>query len=879
MEETLTHVLYPRQSQGSNRNSGSNSLSGIISTLVPTFVIASLAFTGFLILRTRYSRVYRPRTDERLVDEDGRTPRSDTGFFGLLRNYSTLPDSHVLRHNSLDGYLWLRFFKVLIFITLVGCVITWPVLFPVNATGGGGQQQLDILSMSNVNKPVRYYAHALVACVFLGFIFLVVARERLNFIGLRRAYFLSAAHAQRLSSRTIMLMGLPHEYMEERALRELFGSSVRKIWMATDCKTLDKDVKNRRKTALKLENAEMKLVKDANGRRLKAMKKQSSESATTTSDPKQWLDEKKRPSHRLKPQIWKKVDTINWSRGTLSELNRFVQQQQNEHLDLKHPKLPAAFIEFSTQSAAHYAYQSVARDSRTKFNPRYIGVQPEEVVWKNLSVSYTSRKSKMLLATAFIWVMIIFWAIPVAFVGALSNINYLTNKVHFLSFINKIPKVILGVVTGLLPVVLLAVLMALVPIICGLLAKLAGEPTLSAVELKVQSWYFAFQVVQVFLITTFTSGAAAVASQIVQNPGSAPTLLATNLPKASNFYISYFILLGLMQAGLQLLNIVPLLMYTFVGKILDKTPRKKYNRYVNIPGLGWGSTYPKFTLLGVIAITYSCIAPLILGFATIGFCLLYLMFRYNFLFVLGNKTDMKGEAYARALKQLLTGVYLAALCLIGLFAIGCSKSPSSAGPLAIMVVFLVVLILAQIMLDRALAPMEQHLPIELLSNNKYSTTLVEQTIDEHEMKQERMEAGTSIRGNSVPDGAKSETDAPAPPKKAPFNFLSRRLEPLVHRYYESNKSIVPQSDSDALIPAYTSEEYEQAYLNPSITDPSPIIWLAKDKAGVSTMLVQENKDAGLRSTDEQAELDDKNKLVWHEERVNEAPLWERPVRY
>lgn len=334
-----------------------------------------------------------------------------------------------------------------------------------------------------------------------------------------------------------------------------------------------------------------------------------------------------------------------------------------------------------------------------------------------------------------------------------------------------------------------------------------------------------------------------------------------------------------MQAGLQLLNIVPLLMYTFVGKILDKTPRKKYNRYVNIPGLGWGSTYPKFTLLGVIAITYSCIAPLILGFATIGFCLLYLMFRYNFLFVLGNKTDMKGEAYARALKQLLTGVYLAALCLIGLFAIGCSKSPSSAGPLAIMVVFLVVLILAQIMLDRALAPMEQHLPIELLSNNKYSTTLVEQTIDEHEMKQERMEAGTSIRGNSVPDGAKSETDAPAPPKKAPFNFLSRRLEPLVHRYYESNKSIVPQSDSDALIPAYTSEEYEQAYLNPSITDPSPIIWLAKDKAGVSTMLVQENKDAGLRSTDEQAELDDKNKLVWHEERVNEAPLWERPVRY
>ena len=81
--------------------------------------------------------------------------------------------------------------------------------------------------------------------------------------------------------------------------------------------------------------------------------------------------------------------------------------------------------------------------------------------------------------------------------GAITNINYLTNKVAFLSFINKIPKVILGVVTGLLPVVALAVLMALVPIICRLLAKTAGEPTLSRIELKTQGWYFAFQVIQV----------------------------------------------------------------------------------------------------------------------------------------------------------------------------------------------------------------------------------------------------------------------------------------------------------------------------------------------------------------------------------------------
>lgn len=333
-----------------------------------------------------------------------------------------------------------------------------------------------------------------------------------------------------------------------------------------------------------------------------------------------------------------------------------------------------------------------------------------------------------------------------------------------------------------------------------------------------------------------------------------------------------------MQAALELLNIVPLLMFTLVGKLLDKTPRKRYNRFVSMAGLAWGSLYPKFTLLGVIAISYSCIAPLVLGFATIGFSLLYLMFRYNFLFVLGNKIDMKGEAYARALKQLLTGVYLATICLIGLFAIGCSNSAASAGPLAIMVVFLVVLIIFQIMLDRALAPLEQHVPLDLLHGNEYSTILIEHTVDEHQLKQERMEAGSSSRGNSVPEMRKVEGEVPQP-KTKPFNFLSRRIEPMVQRFYETNQAIVPTANSEAFVPSYTSEEYEQAYLNPAIAEPSPIIWLAKDQCGLSRLMVEQNREAGIESTDAHAEFDAKNKLVWHEDQVREAPLWQRPVLY
>jgi hypothetical protein len=69
----------------------------------------------------------------------------------------------------------------------------------------------------------------------------------------------------------------------------------------------------------------------------------------------------------------------------------------------------------------------------------------------------------------------------VAFVGLVSNVNYLAREFTWLAWINDIPTVILGVVTGLLPAVMLAVLMSLVPVVCRLMAKLAGygkKPTL-----------------------------------------------------------------------------------------------------------------------------------------------------------------------------------------------------------------------------------------------------------------------------------------------------------------------------------------------------------------------------------------------------------------
>lgn len=179
-----------------------------------------------------------------------------------------------------------------------------------------------------------------------------------------------------------------------------------------------------------------------------------------------------------------------------------------------------------------------------------------------------------------------------AFVGSISQISYLTSVAPFLSFINNCPQVILGVITNLLPVVMLSILMSFVPIVMRLMGRVAGMPTLSLIELRCHESFFWFQVIQVFLVTTMTSAASAAVPQIIDNPGSLTTLLAQNLPLAANFYISYFILQGLVFSSGELFRILALILYNAFAKFLDKTPRSLYTRWSSLSSVSWGEVFP-----------------------------------------------------------------------------------------------------------------------------------------------------------------------------------------------------------------------------------------------------------------------------------------------
>jgi hypothetical protein len=255
----------------------------------------------------------------------------------------------------------------------------------------------------------------------------------------------------------------------------VFGASVKNIWITRDTKKLDELVEKRDKIAFKLESAETKLIKLANKARLEAQKKGAAPNeeapavdadAESGSIAARWVPHSKRPTHKLgKFGLYgQKVDSINWSREQLQTLIPEVEAAQAQYLEGADKPIPAVFIEFKTQSDAQAAFQILSHHQALHMTPRYIGVNPTEIVWKSLRIYWWQKVVRRYAVLAFLTALVVFWAIPVAFIGLVSNVNYL-EQYAFLSWLTKIPNVVMGVITGLLPSVMLAILMSLVPVI------------------------------------------------------------------------------------------------------------------------------------------------------------------------------------------------------------------------------------------------------------------------------------------------------------------------------------------------------------------------------------------------------------------------------
>ncbi|CAA9960292.1 integral membrane protein [Pyrenophora teres f. maculata] len=862
-------------SRGGSFGNLPQSLSALLSTLVPSAVFAVIVVGLFLLLRTRQKRLYAPRTYHDGLLETEKTRSVGSSCVGRFKTFLKTRDEFVLNHHSMDAYLYIRFLKMLTLMAAVGAVITWPILLPVNATGGSGGKGLNMLDFSNVGSPARHFAHAIMAWVFFGWVMFVIGREMMYLAKLRKAYLLSTSNASRISQRTVLFTDLP---MEDLSLEKLHGKfqKVAQIWLVPDVGDLEYDVKKLEKAITKLEANEIKYLEAAN----KHMQKKK------TTEYKAL-----RPAHRLN-------SLIGHYRGQIKTLLPKIDAAQRSHLTGKEKLLSAVFVEFETISAAEAAFNENRNRRPAKFESRQMGVLPEEIIWKNLGIGSKDRHRRHILANIVIAVLIILWSIPVVMIGIISNANYLETGQLQMIFGTSHPLAI-AVLTGLLPAILLAMLMALVPVVCRFVAKLFGAVTRSEVEQQTQSWCFAFQVIQVFLVMTLTASVGPVVLQYCYTYAGISTLLLRNPPKSSNFYMSFFILYGLVIAPRYLINTAGLLSVVFLSKFA-KTPRKKYLRYISLNEPPWGSGYPKWTNLGVIALSYAVVAPLILGFATIGLGLIYLVYKYKMLYVYDAHVESKGGFYARALEQLMVGAYLGELWLLVLFGLSLGTRVVHIGPIILQTILIVATIIFHMYMWRRLKTMtllsdeqpssdteapSQDKDLPSYPNSDITATNARDTRRlKHRFSRPHPAIVSSFNKSTIDNPAGTSAIGLSPPSNTPppnRSFLTRIFSRHTPTASQMSASLI--SDFRNPVPQYSEQDVTESFLHPALVQREDVVWLPKDKAGFSTAQVKELEEElgglGVKVTDSGAELSEKGRVVWDEGSVRESPLWMGRVRY
>jgi calcium permeable stress-gated cation channel len=441
---------------------------------------------------------------------------------------------------------------------------------------------------------------------------------------------------------------------------------------------------------------------------------------------RKYLKEKDRDTMRLPifgwqwmfalPLIGHKVDTIYYCRKEVARLN--VEIEEDQANPDRFPLMNSAFIQFNHQVAAHMACQSVSHHLPKQMAPRLVEIDPKDVVWENMSIPWWQSYIRTAAVLSIVAGMIVLWAIPVAFTSALSQISTLAQTFKFLEFLLRLPTWFISALQGVLPALFLAVLMVLLPLILRFLSKLQGTQSGMLIELSVQKYYFFFLFVQLFLVVSIAAAVSTLVGLFTQGTEgltSIPSILATNVPRASNYFFSYMLLQALSVSAGALVQIGGLISWFILAPLLDTTARSKFKRQTQLSEIQWGTFFPVYTNLACIGLIYSVISPLILLFNIITFSLFWFVYRYNTLYVTKFTRDTGGLLYPTALNFTFVGIYVMEAVLIGMFFLVRDEADNAAcyGQGVGMIVILILTAIYQMLLNRAFSPLFRYLPITL----------------------------------------------------------------------------------------------------------------------------------------------------------------------
>ncbi|KAK6928161.1 CSC1/OSCA1-like, N-terminal transmembrane domain [Dillenia turbinata] len=625
-------------------------LSALLTSVGINFGLCLIFFTLYSILRKQPGNinVYAPR----LVAE-GKFQQID--HFNLerllpstswVRSAWNLSEEELLSISGLDAVVFMRIFifslKVFAFAGFVGVF----VLLPVNYLGNQldldfsdlPNKSLDSFSISNVNNGSNWlwihfcavYFFTGVVCLFLYFEYGYILSKRIQ------CFYLSKPQPHQF---TLLVCGIP------ASSRSNFNESVEDFFKEYHPSTYLSHCVVRRTSKVRalINDAEKLYTKLAN---LKSEKNQ----------------------HKVQRRGFLGLfgAKVSLQEHYEKKLEDIEDNMRLEGSALAGKEVPAAFVSFNSRLGAALALHIQQSIDPTEWVTER-APEPHDVYWPFFSASFIQSWIRKLMVYVTYIVLTVLFLIPVVVVQGLTHLEQLETWFPFLKGILSLTFVS-QVITGYLPSLILQMFLSIVPPIMKMLSSIQGHISLTKIELSACTKMLWFTIWNIFFANVL-SGSAFYQLSVLLEPKKIPTILAEAVPAQASFFIAYVVTSGWTSVSSELFRLIPLICSSVkrLFQVNDDDDTFK------VPEIPYHSEIPRILFFELLGVVYFFLAPLMLPFLLVYYCLGYIVYRNQLLNVYASKYGTGGNFWPLVHNSTIFSLLLMHIIAIGIF--GLKKLP------------------------------------------------------------------------------------------------------------------------------------------------------------------------------------------------------------
>lgn len=655
--------------------------------------IGALCIVGFSLIHRRkifgLYRFYAPR--KKAIDN----PISATFWKSLvLWIWQSLryTDDRLWRTHGPDALVYVQFIRLCLGMSIALLFVGLIIVLPINYSGTNDYKVTEMgrFTISNLHDDdPKMIAHIVFTYLYSFGGYAIMWWSYRHYAVVRRRYM----DRSEPRSFTLLLRNIPDRLMDKPELQRWFEdhmhTKVVDVQFVYSAQSLDRLKKKRNKYLDKLERAEITYQR----RKQKQERREQAKSQDVgfwdgvlervsyclscnwfrSKNEYQTLDDL-RPVKRLGFFVFSycgpKVDAITYYREKIKKVNRVIKAHlRSSVVEKRFKKAHSAFITFDSMYPARAPPQPFIDPHLMKVEA---APEPSDVHWEQVTIPYFSRIVRQLLVSGALTFLIVLWVFPVVAVQSLANLQTLS-KVEYLTWLQPIIEVmndispqILAVVEGFLPSLVLLIFISITKPIIELLYSHQGESSYSRIEWMTMATYWGFLIFNVFLVSTIGGAILKVLDDFVDNPRSIINLLASSLPQQSGFFINYLLIAGFGRLPLKLFRL-PALVQRIFTIILCKpvTEREKKKQY-RPESFDYSLEVAEELLVFTLTLCYSLMAPLITIFGFAYFCLVFLINRYNLIYVNEQRWQGGGTMWSIVYHLFMAAILLFQLIMLGI---------------------------------------------------------------------------------------------------------------------------------------------------------------------------------------------------------------------